>query len=711
MRQVEIRLLGRFEVVVDSHPLPSEAWPQRRAADLVKVLALAPGHRMPRDELLESLWPRLGADAAAANLHKAASYARRALGARRAIVLRSGMVELAPDAEVTTDVERFERGDAAAYGGELLPDDPYASWALAARARLRQRRLDLLRERRQWEEVLREEPADEEAHRALMRRHLASGDRLAATRQLRLLRDELARLGVDPSAETLALAREVARGPAVRAARLLHAPLEGQERELAAGIAALRRAAGGHGGTLLVRGAMGSGKTRLVEAVLAEAEELGFHTLRGAAHEQEGRTPYAPLIEALDPLAARRPELAGALTDSAQAALARLLSSVPHAASAAQAVNRHRLFSAIAQLLAQAAAARGVVLAIDDLHAADEATAALLHHLARSAAGERLLVVAALRDEPLPKAIALVRSSLLERGAAVELALGPLGRAPLEAIAQRAAGRPLAPATLAAIERSAAGNPFFAEELAASVDAAGDVTVSPRLREIAGHRLERLEPLGEQLLAALAVIDDGFTGADLRALAGGEPVDRALATAVETGVLEAVRGRYRFRHALLKQELADRVPEQTTRPPRRSRTICCGPAAQTRPSRCSPRPPAGPRRWGPTATAPSGPSWRSSTRTSTSARNSSSCGRGPSTGRASPAPPSPTPRRSRPRPPSACPGCERSRRARAWLQATSPARAPRSKRCGPIARRTAASSSCCAAWSRGTRATGTARGG
>jgi len=565
MRQVEIRLLGRFEVVVDSHPLPAEAWPQRRAADLVKVLALAPGHRMPRDELLESLWPRLGADAAAANLHKAASYARRALGARRAIVLRSGMVELAPDAEVTTDAERFERGDAAAYGGELLPDDPYASWALAARARLRQRRLDLLRERRQWEEVLREEPADEEAHRALMRRHLASGDRLAATRQLRLLRDELARLGVDPSAETLALAREVARGPAVRAARLLHAPLEGRERELAAGIAALRRAAGGHGGTLLVRGAMGSGKTRLVEAVLAEAEELGFHTLRGAAHEQEGRTPYAPLIEALDPLAARRPELAGALTDSAQAALARLLSSVPHAASAAQAVNRHRLFSAIAQLLAQAAAARGVVLAIDDLHAADEATAALLHHLARSAAGERLLVVAALRDEPLPKAIALVRSSLLERGAAVELALGPLGRAPLEAIAQRAAGRPLAPATLAAIERSAAGNPFFAEELAASVDAAGDVTVSPRLREIAGHRLERLEPLGEQLLAALAVIDDGFTGADLRALAGGEPVDRALATAVETGVLEAVRGRYRFRHALLKQELADRVPEPALR--------------------------------------------------------------------------------------------------------------------------------------------------
>src|SRR5918912_4099772 len=163
MRQIEIRLLGRFEAVVDSRPVPAEAWPQRRAADLVKVLALARGHRMPRDEVLEALWPRLGADAAAANLHKAASYARRALGARDAVVLRSGMVELAPDVEVTTDVERFERGDDSAYGGDLLPDDPYASWALAARARLRRRRLEHLRRRGEWEAILREEPADEEA--------------------------------------------------------------------------------------------------------------------------------------------------------------------------------------------------------------------------------------------------------------------------------------------------------------------------------------------------------------------------------------------------------------------------------------------------------------------------------------------------------------------------------------------------------------------
>jgi DNA-binding SARP family transcriptional activator/Flp pilus assembly protein TadD len=566
MRQLEVRLLGRFEVLVDSQLVPADAWAQRRAADLVKLLALARGHRMPRDEVLEMLWPRLGVDAAASNLHKAASYARRALGDRGAVVLRGGVVELAPVAEVTTDVERFERGDDSAYGGELLPDERYEQWTLGPRARLRERRLARLRSEGRWEEVLREDPADEEAHRALVRRHVASGDRPAAARRFRLLRDELSRLGAEPSEETLALQRELTRGPAVHTVRLLHAPVEGRGHELASASAALRRAAAADGGALLVTGALGIGKTRLVEAVLAEAEQLGFHTLRGAGHEEEGRTPYAPLIEALDPLAARRPELAGALTDSAQAALSRLLPSVRRPARAAEeAVDRHRVFSAVAQLLAQAAAERGVALAIDDLHAADEATAALVHHLARSAAGERLLVVAGMRDEPLPKPVALVRSSLLERGAAVEVALGPVDRAGLAAIARRAAARPLPPGALVVIERSAAGNPFFAEELAASVDASGDITVPPRLRAVVARRLEQLEPFGERLLTALAVIDDGFTGPELTALADAERVDKALAAAEAAGVLESVRGRYRFRHALVREELAARLPEQALR--------------------------------------------------------------------------------------------------------------------------------------------------
>jgi tetratricopeptide (TPR) repeat protein len=200
-------------------------------------------------------------------------------------------------------------------------------------------------------------------------------------------------------------------------------------------------------------------------------------------------------------------------------------------------------------------------LAIDDLHNADEATVALAHHLARNVTGERLLVIFVMCDEPLPEAAAVVRSQLLGRGAAVELALGPLDRPALASVAGRAAGRPLPPGTLGAIARSSAGNPFFAEELAASVDASGEITVSPRLREVVGQRLEQLELFGEPLLAALAVIDDGFTEATLMSLARTDRVEESLKAAVAGGVLESARGRYRFRHALVREQLAARLSE------------------------------------------------------------------------------------------------------------------------------------------------------
>ena len=566
MRRLDIQLLGRFEVRVDSRPVPEDAWPQKRAADLVKLLALSRGHRMPRDQVLEMLWPRLAPEAGAANLHKAASNARRALGERDAVIVRGGVVALAPDADVITDVERFESGDDTAYGGDLLADDPYEEWTLGPRARLRDRRVALLRSQGRWEEVLHEDPADEEAHRALMRRSMERGDRPGAARQFRRLSEELARVGADPSEETLALERELMRGPAIHAPRLLTRPLEGRERELAAGLAALRRAAAGNGGALLVTGPIGIGKTRMIEEVLAEAEQLGFHTLYGAGHEAEGRLPYAPLVEALDPLAGRRPELIGALTDGAQVALSRLLPSVrPPKGLAEEPVDRRLVFRAITGLVAHAAAESGVVLAIDELGGADEATLAVAHHLARSAGGERLLVVAGICDEPLTEGAALLRSRLIGRGGTVELALGPLDAGTIAAVAQRAAGRPLPVRALDAIGRSAAGNPFFAEQLAASVDASGEVTVSARLREVVGQRLELLDRFGEPLLAALAVIEDGFTPEALIGLAGADQVDEALSEAEAAGVLERARGRYRFRHSLVREQLAARLPEESLR--------------------------------------------------------------------------------------------------------------------------------------------------
>ena len=195
-----------------------------------------------------------------------------------------------------------------AYRGDLLPDEPYAEWTLGPRAALRERRLAVMRSQGRWEEVLREDPADEEAHRALMRRRAAGGDRPGAARQFRVLREELSRLGVEPSAETLALQRELTRGPPVHATRLLHAPIEGRERELSSALGALQRAADFDGGALLITGPMGIGKTRLLEAVLAEAERAWLpHACAVPARRRRAgrRTRRSPRRWTRSPSAAR----------------------------------------------------------------------------------------------------------------------------------------------------------------------------------------------------------------------------------------------------------------------------------------------------------------------------------------------------------------------------------------------------------------------
>src|SRR3954463_2330473 len=116
--KVHIKLLGGFEVTVDEAAVPVDAWSRRHASALVKVLALARGRRLHRDPGIDLLWPDLPAETALPRLHKAAHYARRALGTGGAasLVLRNDLVALLPDADadVVVDAVRFRaEGDAA----------------------------------------------------------------------------------------------------------------------------------------------------------------------------------------------------------------------------------------------------------------------------------------------------------------------------------------------------------------------------------------------------------------------------------------------------------------------------------------------------------------------------------------------------------------------------------------------------------------------
>ena len=150
-----------------------------------------------------------------ANLHKAAHYGRRALGDPGGVALKAGLVLLAPQAQVETDVERFEASsDPALYSGELLPDDLYVSWAEERRRSLHGRFVEALRAAGRWEELVEAEPADETAQAAVMRTRLVAGDRLGALRAFEELSAALEALGLQPGVGTLALHARIAGGPA-----------------------------------------------------------------------------------------------------------------------------------------------------------------------------------------------------------------------------------------------------------------------------------------------------------------------------------------------------------------------------------------------------------------------------------------------------------------------------------------------------------------
>ena len=146
MPDIRIRLLGGFAASVEAEPVAESAWRLRKGRELVKLLALAPGKRLHREQLIDALWPALGASAGANNLNQAVHAARRALGAE-AIQARDGLLEL----HAAVDVELFEqavvsaraspkaagyRAALALYGGELLPENRYDDFASGRREEL-----------------------------------------------------------------------------------------------------------------------------------------------------------------------------------------------------------------------------------------------------------------------------------------------------------------------------------------------------------------------------------------------------------------------------------------------------------------------------------------------------------------------------------------------------------------------------------------------
>jgi predicted ATPase/DNA-binding SARP family transcriptional activator/DNA-binding CsgD family transcriptional regulator len=242
---VRVHMLGSFGVSVGSRSVGE--WRLKKAASLVKLLALAEGHRLHREQAMELLWPYLDPESALNNLNYALHVARRIFEptapiASSYLFLGDEWLALCPDSALWVDVDAFEEAASAArhsgepqafraaidlYPGELLPQDRYESWAEERRAQLGGLYLALLTELAALHEgrgeygpavellqrAVAEERTREEAHVRLMRLYALSGRSRDALGQYEHLREALFRdFGTEPGADATRLQQEIRAG-------------------------------------------------------------------------------------------------------------------------------------------------------------------------------------------------------------------------------------------------------------------------------------------------------------------------------------------------------------------------------------------------------------------------------------------------------------------------------------------------------------------
>ena len=183
----------------------------------------------------------------------------------------------------------------------------------------------------------------------------------------------------------------------------------GRADELAALDGALGRAAAGVPAFTFVAGESGVGKSRLVTEFECRAREAGARTFVGHCLELGGTTiPYAPLVDALRPIARELAECGSDLTEqlspSARAALAELLPELgdgPSIAAADPTATQSRIFEALLALIERLGQRQPVAIVLEDLHWADPSTRDFLTFLVRSARAEPLCLVVTYRSDEL----------------------------------------------------------------------------------------------------------------------------------------------------------------------------------------------------------------------------------------------------------------------------------------------------------------------
>jgi DNA-binding CsgD family transcriptional regulator len=345
--------------------------------------------------------------------------------------------------------------------------------------------------------------------------------------------------------------------------------LVGRDRELHRLRSVIDRALAGRGQTVLLAGEAGIGKTTLTQAIIEQASARVALALPGHCYDLTTTPPYGPWLEILS--AARQRDAALPLPDA-----------LADRGALASAPSQDALYDAFATFFRDVAARQPLVLILEDMHWADQASLDLLRYVARRIDSSRVLTLVTYRDDEITRRHPLfqllpilVREALVERLS--------LRRLDTESVRQFVTCRHRLTDTDADrltryLYDLSDGNPFFVRELLtaleddhilrsesdrASLGDLGKTRTPPLLKQVIERRLARLNVATRDALEVAAVIGQDIPLSVWLAVLQQteEHLDAVVEEALEHRVLEesADGGGWRFTHALVREALHEGI--------------------------------------------------------------------------------------------------------------------------------------------------------
>ena len=355
--------------------------------------------------------------------------------------------------------------------------------------------------------------------------------------------------------------------------------LVGRDRELDQLTAYAADARAGRGTLCLVTGEPGIGKTRLAEALTDVAESEGMVAVWGRCWENPGAPAFWPWAQALRALIERRDETGLTLElGSGGDWIAEIVPELRDRVVGIEPLGslrseqaRFALFDAVGTFLRNVSATSPLVVVLDDLHAADRESLAMLEFVTQSLSEGCVLLLGAYQD-----AVARARPEAQQQFAALTLsgrhvALSGIGEESVGRILEGQLGAPPPGELVRALHTTTEGNPLFAGEVMRLLLAEGQLQIWERedagrlpLPDTVGETIRRrFDPLGPEafeMLKVAAVIGREFRHATVAQAMQrqdgslNELLDRARAAGIVTESPGAI-GRFRFTHGLFREVL------------------------------------------------------------------------------------------------------------------------------------------------------------